>query len=315
MPSSRLKSRRRHDSGLRWARILTVILGSIGAIYTFNLTLKKLEGTIDDIACPGAGDGCQQVLNSVWGDIGIGEAIQIPLPFFGLLTYIAVIILAIIPSLTKLSENKSNIANKSLWGLLYLTSGMSGFSIVLMWIMAVKLDEFCIYCVVSACICFALLLLTLIGGNWEENGKVFFRGFICFLVFLMGGLIWASAIDPARSEVNQQLLPGQAPNVISNSNNSQIGLAKHLKSTGSSMYSAYWCPHCHDQKELFGKEAVAELRIIECAEDGLNSQADLCKRKGITGYPSWEINNEITSGVKDLIELSEISNYVGTKDF
>ena len=75
------------------------------------------------------------------------------------------------------------------------------------------------------------------------------------------------------------------------------------------MYSAYWCPHCHDQKELFGLEASKELNVIECAKDGLNSQSNLCDRKGINSYPSWEINGEINEGVKSLEELFILSNY------
>ena len=51
------------------------------------------------------------------------------------------------------------------------------------------------------------------------------------------------------------------------------------------MYSAYWCPHCHEQKELFGQDAAAKLDVIECATDGKNSQATLCQSKAIEGLP------------------------------
>ena len=81
------------------------------------------------------------------------------------------------------------------------------------------------------------------------------------------------------------------------------------------MYSAYWCPHCHDQKEIFGKEAASKLTIIECAEDGKDNQRELCEIKGITGYPSWEINNEIDSGMKSLKELADLTDYKGAKKF
>ena len=81
------------------------------------------------------------------------------------------------------------------------------------------------------------------------------------------------------------------------------------------MYSAYWCPHCHDQKELFGQEASFKLNIIECAEDGKNSKSELCKAKGITGFPSWEINGEIDSGVKPLDTLADLSGYKGDREF
>ncbi len=105
------------------------------------------------------------------------------------------------------------------------------------------------------------------------------------------------------------------PIVTTKSTSSSIALAKHLKATGAIKYSAYWCPHCHDQNQLFGRKAAANLNNVECAPDGENSQSKLCKEKGITGFPSWEINGRIDSGVKSLEELADLSGYKGKKDF
>ena len=66
---------------------------------------------------------------------------------------------------------------------------------------------------------------------------------------------------------------------------------------------------------MFGKEASSKLLLVECAEDGFNSQSKLCQQKGITGFPSWEINGKIEAGVKSLNELADISNYKGPRDF
>ena len=105
------------------------------------------------------------------------------------------------------------------------------------------------------------------------------------------------------------------PVVTTTSTESSIALAKHLRSTGAVKYSAYWCPHCHDQNQLFGKKAAAQLRNVECAPDGKNSRAELCKKKGIAGFPSWEINGTIDSGVKTLKELADLSGYSGDRKF
>ena len=105
------------------------------------------------------------------------------------------------------------------------------------------------------------------------------------------------------------------PVITTTSTPSSIALAKHLSSTGAVKYSAYWCPHCHEQNQLFGKKAAAELKNIECADDGENSQTELCREKGITGFPSWEINGSIESGIKTLKELADLSEYSGEKDF
>ena len=43
--------------------------------------------------------------------------------------------------------------------------------------------------------------------------------------------------------------------VTSESTRESIELAKYLKETGVVKYSAYWCPNCLNQSELFGKQA------------------------------------------------------------
>lgn len=74
------------------------------------------------------------------------------------------------------------------------------------------------------------------------------------------------------------------------------------------MYGAFWCPHCADQKELFGDAAKA-LPYIECDAQGDIPQPQLCQEKDIQGYPTWEINGEFYPGVRSLAELAKLSNF------
>ena len=97
--------------------------------------------------------------------------------------------------------------------------------------------------------------------------------------------------------------------VTSESTMESIELAKYLKDNGVVKYSAYWCPNCLNQSELFGKQAYRELNVVECARDGKNSQTQLCIDKNIQGFPSWEINGKIIIGVQTLKELSNLSGY------
>ena len=69
------------------------------------------------------------------------------------------------------------------------------------------------------------------------------------------------------------------PAVIAISSPDKIKLAEHLTKEGAVMYNAYWCPHCHDQKEMFGKEAAEKLNLVECAKDGFNNKRELCEAK------------------------------------
>jgi glutaredoxin len=85
-------------------------------------------------------------------------------------------------------------------------------------------------------------------------------------------------------------------------------LADHLALSGAQMYGAYWCPHCHRQKDLFGA-AAARVPYVECDRNGTNAQPDLCEAKGIKGYPTWEINGQLYEGVKPLGKLAQLSGF------
>ena len=153
----------------------------------------------------------------------------------------------------------------------------------------------------------SLLVLSLLAGDWEDTSQLIFRGVITALLVGITGIAWASAMD--RPEVATG--PGMPLPVTTSTRPGVMALAEHLTAKGAVMYTAYWCPHCHEQKELFGKEASAKLKIVECAADGRNSQADLCRAKNVQGYPSWEINGTVDSGVKTLQKLAELSGYKG----
>ena len=97
--------------------------------------------------------------------------------------------------------------------------------------------------------------------------------------------------------------------VTSESTKETIKFAKYLKDSGVIKYSAYWCPNCLNQSELFGKQAYKELNVVECAYDGKNIQTQLCIDKKIKGFPSWEINGKIILGILTLEELSSLTGY------
>lgn len=308
MGSSRLVSRRRQDSGAKWARIAMAVLATVGVIDTGTITLKRW-GLLGDLICPMGTDGCDKVLNSPWGTIAEG----IPLSFVGVLAYGAVLLMALLPLLPGLNGNKTDLSRRTWWGLFTVSLGMAVFSGVLLGLMVVKIQAFCFFCLLSGILSLLLLILSVVGGGWEDPGQLIFRGILLALAVLLGGLIWASVLDPDRAELPTG--QGVAPLVTTESSPAALALADHLTGAGAVMYSAYWCPHCHEQKELFGKEATAKLNVVECAADGENNQADLCRSKGLEGFPSWEINGSIESGVASLDTLAERSGYSGNKEF
>ena len=309
MGTSRLVSRRRQDPGAKWARIAIAVLATVGVIDTGSITLKRL-GILGNLTCPMGADGCDKVLNSAWGTL-FGS---VPLSLLGLLAYAAVLLLALLPLLPGLQENKADLSRRTWWGLFSVSLGMAVFSGVLLGLMVLKIQAFCFFCVLSAVLSLLMFVLSVVGGGWDDPGPLLFRGTLLALAVLMSGLIWASVVDPDRPE-EAATGRGVPPEVMAVSSPAAVDLADHLLAAGAVMYSAYWCPHCHDQKELFGKQASDQLQVVECAPDGRDNQADLCKRKGLTGFPSWEIKGKIDSGVKPLSELADLSGYKGNRDF
>ncbi len=123
------------------------------------------------------------------------------------------------------------------------------------------------------------------------------------LLPLLAALALLTAVNGEHLKGPKELI------VTTESTKESIELAKYLKDNGVVKYSAYWCPNCLDQSELFGKEAYKELNVVECASDGKNSQTQLCINKKIEGFPSWEINGKIIIGVQTLKELSELTGF------
>jgi protein-disulfide isomerase len=102
-----------------------------------------------------------------------------------------------------------------------------------------------------------------------------------------------------------------APDVTTTSGAHEIALAKHLRKIGAKLYTAYWCPHCHSQKQRFGKEAVKQLEVVECDRNGVNPQPQLCRDKKVRGYPTWEINGTLYPGDQSLESIANFSKFRG----
>lgn len=91
-------------------------------------------------------------------------------------------------------------------------------------------------------------------------------------------------------------------------------LANYLQEIDATMYGAYWCPHCADQKAMFG-DAASTLNYVECDPEGENAQPQRCRDAGIEGFPTWKINGELYPGVQSLEQLATLSGYDGPHDF
>ena len=60
-----------------------------------------------------------------------------------------------------------------------------------------------------------------------------------------------------------------------------------IKDKGAVFYGAFWCSHCNATKAMFGTSKDL-LPYVECSTKDLKGQLQVCKDKGIMGYPTWE---------------------------
>ena len=310
----------------RWSRPIIGAISIAGAILTAYLTITKLSG--GEVVCSaeaGAAGGCGGVLNSPYA-----EVFGLPLSLFGCIAYVSMAIFALLPLAINAEASKQLRKNLENWTWLLLLAGstaMAVFSSYLMYVLATKIQSICYYCIGSALFSLGLLVLTILGREWEDIGQIFFTGLMVALLTVVGTLgVYANVDKPAAGVPDKNGFiviptddsPPQAPygwEITTTSGEAEIALAKHLTAIGAKKYGAFWCPHCYEQKQLFGKEAFKEVNYIECAKEGKNPQPQACLTAGIKSFPTWEIDGKLYPGVQTPQELAKLSNYQGDMGF
>ncbi len=85
-----------------------------------------------------------------------------------------------------------------------------------------------------------------------------------------------------------------------------IGFAECLKDEGATFYGAFWCPHCQNQKRMFGKKASDALPYVECSTPDGQNQTEVCKEAGVESYPTWTFaDGSRESGELSIQKLAE----------
>ncbi len=293
----------------RYARPIMAGAASIGAVVTAYLTIVKLTG--NETACPSS--GCDIVLSSPYATI-----LGLPLALFGFLAYLSMVVLAIAPLVVSSPQQKELRDRLAQWTkplLLVGGTSMLVFSGYLMYLLAFEIKALCVYCIGSAILSATLFILALIGQDWPDLSQPLFTSVIVAMVALVGTLgVYSGINNPAVADGGAEETT-DIP-VTTTSGESEIALAQHLKDIGATFYGAWWCPHCHDQKSLFGQEAAKVVPYVECSPPGdVRSQTPECQAAEIPSYPTWEINGERYNGAISLEELADLSGYDGPRDF
>jgi hypothetical protein len=104
-------------------------------------------------------------------------------------------------------------------------------------------------------------------------------GIVVGIILLVGGIYWliTASTGPGKYDT----------------------FAQCVKENGAVFYGAFWCPHCQNQKKMFGNSAQY-LPYVECSTPDGNGQLATCTDKNIESYPTWEFSD----GTRETGEVS-----------
>src|SRR5918996_513134 len=263
--------------GPNWPLFILALLGmALSGYITFSAWQSRL------VAFCTEGSGCDVVLNSRWSTL-----FGMPTSFWGFLTYAL---------LAAVGWNR-DAANQWRWTWVISLFGLL-YSLYLTSISFFELKAACPYCLASLGLMAAIFIWTTFQrpknlpnfswGPWLAKSVGAAAVAIVALHLHYAGY-WGNAPGPEDPWVR--------------------GLAEHLSKSDAKFYGASWCPHCNEQKNLFGS-STKRIPYVECSPGGPNApQAQVCKEKGIQNYPTWIINGQRYTGVQPLDNLAQMSKY------
>lgn len=231
-------------------------LAAAGALETSYLTATKLLNTT--AACPTS--GCDTVLNSAFGTL-----FGLPLPLYGAVTYAAV---AAASSYAAAAVAGGKAAPG--WLNTGLAAGVSVLATTSAALMAILYTQLgganCVWCYASAGISAGLFAALLAGMDRRQMKDAAGPGLggtaaaVAALYLGFGSNLTGNAAELELAYAN--------PVVTTQSSEQALSLAHRLKEAGAKMYGAFWCTHCYDQKQEFGRQAMAEFPYVECFPQG-----------------------------------------------
>jgi len=252
---------------------ISLLLILIGMSITGYLSYIHYSG--NEATCPLQPSlDCNAVLNSSYS-----TAVGIPVAVLGFATYLILLVCLLIHEQKESKQNDRILLTLPAFGVM-----AAGFYTTLM---LFRLGAICIWCEGSHLIMLILFVLMArhIHPHWSYKNIL-----IAWIIFfILGGSLTLFIASDAEDN----------PNILT--------LAKCLTSKNVKMYGTYWCPHCQEQKRLFGS-AFKEINYVECA-DTANPKIQLavCENAKIEGYPTWGFANERISGTRDLETLAKLA--------
>jgi hypothetical protein len=111
---------------------------------------------------------------------------------------------------------------------------------------------------------------------------------------LIAAVIVLAALGVFKSESREQL------------DMELVAFGQCLEEQGAIFYGAFWCPHCQNQKRMFGRQGSDALPYVECSTPDSQGQTEVCAEAGVESYPTWRFANGVeTTGTQSIEALSE----------
>ena len=271
-------------SGPNWPLLA---LSSLGLLLTGYLTWTAFTGSA--VQGCSAGGGCDAVLTSRWATL-----LGLPTSLWGFFGYAA---LAAIAFVRRAVTRWSCAWTVAFFGVCY--------SVYLTVVSLTVLGATCPYCLTSLTLMAAILALV----TWQRPPALAHRSWTRLSVGRAALAAVAIVLLHANYMAPQAEPTGPEDPKIR-------ALAEHLKDEGALFYGASWCPHCQEQKRMFGASA-SRLPYIECSLGGPNApQSAACRAAGVQSYPTWVINGRATVGqVLTLAQLADASGFPEAANF
>lgn len=250
-----------------------LVLAGAGIVLSAYLTWTRAAHA--PVYCP-LGAGCEVVQSSRYAAV-----FGIPVALLGLLFYAYLLVLA---------AGRLDPARRTTLALPAAFAGV-GASAVFTSVQQAIIHATCSLCLVSSALTLAILVVLLVRPRRRLSALGWTLSALSFAaaaLFLVAG--YASSAPPPPEQAYAE------------------GLARHLTATGVKLYGAYWCPHCTDQKAMFGK-AAASLPYIECDPRSPAGKPAVCVAAKIRAFPTWDIAGGRHEGVLSLAELASLSGY------
>jgi len=266
------------------ANIPLLVLSALGMLVSGYLAWTSFQNA--SVKGCGIGSACDVVLHSSWATL-----LGLPTAFWGFLTYVTLAAIALF--VRRVDRHWQYAWIVSFFGVCY--------SAYLTIVSLTILKAACPYCLTSL----ALMTTTFIVATAQR--PIVMIGFSWNQMLVRVVPVVAGAI--LLLHLNYTGVLGRAPSA---EDPIASALADHLTNTGTKFYGASWCPHCQQQKELFGT-AARRLPYVECSPEGRQGSplSGECVAADIKSYPTWIFKG--TKRVESVLTLKQLADETGFK--